>query len=307
LLKEMHEHCLLWNRRHEIVFASIKYELIHFVKNIAKFDMQTSIKMCDVVKQSTNQIKMLKVQIDSKLKWRAYLRNIQKKMTTQSLTFSRLTAFTWEACFARIKLIYTMIIRSIIIYDSIIWYASHERSNSVVATTKKFDKFQQQSLRVISDSFKAISMQILETKTHVQSIQLHMTRLQMSFKQRMKIHKHDTLIRDFCEQIKHRLFETRERRRWKAHETSAERKIKWTLKMCIKLFEKKKAFHLTKLSSSSFWQNENSCDARIKREIDAKSARRWWRTLRLRKWNCTKTWQNWKILSSCIWKRNESN
>jgi hypothetical protein len=36
LLKKMHEHCLLWNRRHEIVFASIKYELIHLTKNIAK-------------------------------------------------------------------------------------------------------------------------------------------------------------------------------------------------------------------------------------------------------------------------------
>ncbi len=50
LLKKMHEHCLLWNRRHEIVFASIKYELIHLTKNIAKFDMQTSIKICDVLK-----------------------------------------------------------------------------------------------------------------------------------------------------------------------------------------------------------------------------------------------------------------
>ncbi len=49
-------------------------------------------------------------------------------MTTQSLTFSRLTAFTWNACFSRVKLIYTAIFRSIIIYDSITWHASHERS-----------------------------------------------------------------------------------------------------------------------------------------------------------------------------------
>jgi predicted RNA binding protein with dsRBD fold (UPF0201 family) len=50
LLKKMHEHCLLWNHRHEIVFALIKYKLIHLTRNIAKFDMQTSIKICDVVK-----------------------------------------------------------------------------------------------------------------------------------------------------------------------------------------------------------------------------------------------------------------
>ncbi len=120
LLKEIHEHCLLWSRRHEFIFASIKYELIHFVKNIAKFDIQTSIKICDVVKQSTSQIRVLKVQIDSKLKWKTHLWDIQKKMTTQSLIFSRLTAFIWETCFARIRLIYTTIIRLIIIYDSTI-------------------------------------------------------------------------------------------------------------------------------------------------------------------------------------------
>jgi hypothetical protein len=61
LLKKIHEHCLLWNRRHEIVFASIKYELIYLTRNIAKFDMQTSIKICDVVKQSFNHVRVLSV------------------------------------------------------------------------------------------------------------------------------------------------------------------------------------------------------------------------------------------------------
>ncbi len=96
LLKKMHEHRLLWSRRHEIVFSSIKYELIHFVKNIAKFDMQTSIEICDVVKQLASQILMLKVQIDNKLKRKTHLRNIQEKMTTQLLIFSQLIAFIWK-------------------------------------------------------------------------------------------------------------------------------------------------------------------------------------------------------------------
>ncbi len=40
-----------------------------------------------------------------------------------------------------------------------------------------------------------------------------MTRLQIFFKQDMKKHKHDVLIKSFCRQIKHHLFETRRRRR----------------------------------------------------------------------------------------------
>jgi tubulin alpha len=235
LLEKMHEHCLLWSRRHEAAFASTKYELIHLTRNITKFDMQTTIKICDVVKQLFNHVRVLRMQIDNKLKWNAHLRSVQKKMITQTLTLSRLIAFTWRTCFSRVRLIYTTVIRSTIIYDSIIWHASHERSNSVVVTTKKLVKLQQQSLRLICDNFKTVSMQILEAETHVQLIQLHMIRLQMFFRQRMKKHRHDELIESFCRQIKHRLSETRERRRRKARKTSIERKIRWTQVMHAKL------------------------------------------------------------------------
>jgi hypothetical protein len=120
LLKKMHEYCLLWNHRHEIVFALIKYKLIHLTRNIAKFDMQTSIKICNVIKQSFNHVRVLYMQIDNKLKWNAYFRSVQKKIFTQILIFSRLIAFTWKAYFSKIKLIYSTIIWSIIIYDFII-------------------------------------------------------------------------------------------------------------------------------------------------------------------------------------------
>ncbi len=50
ILKKMHAHCETWTRRHEIVFASIKYELIHLTRNSRKFDMQTFVRICDVVK-----------------------------------------------------------------------------------------------------------------------------------------------------------------------------------------------------------------------------------------------------------------
>jgi hypothetical protein len=158
-----------------------------------------------------------------------------KTIITQTLIFSRLIAFTWKAWFSKIKLIYMRIIRSIIIYDFIIWHTSQKRSNNVVVATTKLMKLQQQNLRLINDNFKTISMQIFKTKTHLQFIQLHMTRLQIFFKQRMKKHKHDVLIKNFCWQIKHRLFETRRCRRRKTKKTSIARKIKWTQAMHVKL------------------------------------------------------------------------
>jgi hypothetical protein len=166
----MHAHCETWARRHEIVFASIKYEFIHLTKNSKKFDMQTIVRICDVVKQSFSQIRVLRMQIDIKLKWRTHVQSIQKKMIIQTLTLSRFIVFTWRAYFVKTRLIYKTIIRFAVIYALIFWHASHDRSNNVVDTTTKFIKMQQQCLKMINDNFKTMSTQILEIEIFVKFI-----------------------------------------------------------------------------------------------------------------------------------------
>ncbi len=202
--------------------------------------MQTIVRICDVVKQSFNQIRVLKVQIDIKLKWKAHVKSIQKKMITQTLTLSRLIVFIWRTCFVKTRLIYKTIIKFAVIYASIIWHALHDRSNSVVDTTTKLIKMQQQCLKIISDNFKTMSTQILEIEIYVKLIQLHLTHLQIKFRQRMKKKQHDAFIFNFCNRIKNRLTTQRDRRRRRAVETSNERKQKWSTKLTKKMRKKNK-------------------------------------------------------------------
>jgi hypothetical protein len=44
-LKHLHQKCETWNRRHEIVFASIKYEFVHLTWNHKKFNMQIELRI----------------------------------------------------------------------------------------------------------------------------------------------------------------------------------------------------------------------------------------------------------------------
>ncbi len=67
-LKKLHVVCEQWNRRHETFFAPIKYDLIHLTKNQKKFDMTTTFRIKNVMKSSFNFVKMLKMQINNKLK-----------------------------------------------------------------------------------------------------------------------------------------------------------------------------------------------------------------------------------------------
>jgi hypothetical protein len=117
-LKQTHEECELWTRRHDVRFASIKYELIHLTQNHRRFNMTAFININNVIKKSTISIRMLRIQINIKLKWKSHVRKIQKKMTTQMFALSQLIAFTWEACFKKTRHVYIIVVRSIITYES---------------------------------------------------------------------------------------------------------------------------------------------------------------------------------------------
>jgi hypothetical protein len=97
-------------------------------------------------------------------------------------------------------------------------------------------------------------MQILETETHVQLIQLHMTRLQIFFRQRMKKHRHDVLIEIFVDRLnivysKREDVVAEEQRKRSLRERSDERK------QCTSSYlqtRKRTSFSRTELSSSFF-------------------------------------------------------
>ncbi len=92
-LERMHKFCERWAIRHEFVFVSIKYELIHFIKNSKKFDMTITIKIDSNTIQSRIDIRVFDVQIDTRLKWNSHVRKIQEKMTKQIMIFTKLSIF----------------------------------------------------------------------------------------------------------------------------------------------------------------------------------------------------------------------
>jgi hypothetical protein len=51
-LKHFHKECETWNRRHEIVFASTKYEFVHLARNHKKFNMQVELRIEEIKNRS---------------------------------------------------------------------------------------------------------------------------------------------------------------------------------------------------------------------------------------------------------------
>jgi hypothetical protein len=104
-------------------------------------------------------------------------------------------------------------------------------------------------LRIVFEDFKIISLKILEKKTHVQVIQLHLTHLQTTIRKRMNKHEHRTLIESFCNKTKNKVANFRARKRQQNVLTSKARKQRWQEKLIEKLTSKSKTNKTTRLKT----------------------------------------------------------
>jgi hypothetical protein len=151
-------------------------------------------------------------------------------MITQMLALIKLTIFIWKACFKKIKHVYNVVVRVVITYDNNTWHASHDRSNTILFLTNKFINLQKQNLRTINETFRVTSKKILNVETQMQLIELYLTYLQTKIKMRLHEDSHNVLINKHCDNIKHKLIQTRKRKRSQVDITSKERKRVWFAK-----------------------------------------------------------------------------
>jgi hypothetical protein len=168
--EKMHKFCEQWAIRHEFVFVSIKYELIHFIKNSKKFDMMITIKIDSNTIQSRIDIRVLDVQIDTRLKWDSHVRKIQEKMTKQIMILTKLSIFIWRTIFRKTRVLYIFVVRSIFTYDVFVWHMLKDKKSRMI---NKFAIIQNRCLQSIFESFRVISISILKIETHVVFIDLH--------------------------------------------------------------------------------------------------------------------------------------
>jgi hypothetical protein len=149
-LKRVHRLCEKWTARHKFVFALIKYELIHFTRNSKKFNMIVIFNIINNIIESKTNIRVLELQIDTKLKWDSHVRKIQKKMIKQSMTLIKISVLIWEIIFSKSRVVYIFVIRSIMIYVSSIWHIIKKKRTNI---NEKLTMLQNKCLRIVIDIF----------------------------------------------------------------------------------------------------------------------------------------------------------
>ena len=189
-LKKLHEVFTTWFRRHEAIFSSTKYELIHLNRSSKKFNMQTTINLEEMQLISKTNIRILRLQINTKLKWESHVKKLQNKMTNQTLTLTKLIAFTWKVTFNKIRHIYKTMIRSRITYESMIWHEFKKTKLISQKTINALAIIQNNCLRRIFEIYKTTLIAKLKIKIHISFIDIHLNELQKKIRIRLQNSKH---------------------------------------------------------------------------------------------------------------------
>src|SRR6187402_1977695 len=210
ILEAGHSRCLEWAKRHGMKFAPAKYELIHFAKS-RQFNLKASIRLNGNEKQPSPDVRILGVWLDTKLRWSAHFREVQKKASAQTGALTRITASTWGASFIRARQVYSAVIRPALAYGAGVWHTPGKDAARGLAA--KLQPIQNKCLRVVAGAYKATPIRALETETHTPPLDLYLDGRLAAFRERLASSKVGQSIQEACKAIQRRLRNKKDRRR----------------------------------------------------------------------------------------------
>ncbi len=79
-LRKVYEICLQWAGTYGATFAPKKYELIYLIRSPGKFNIRASVDLGSATAKLKANIRILGLQIDGKLRWGPYIKEVKAKI-----------------------------------------------------------------------------------------------------------------------------------------------------------------------------------------------------------------------------------
>ena len=112
--------CQEWAKTRGMQFAPEKSELMHLTR--AHVAPAMSLRLDDALIRPVTEARFLGVWLDRKLRWKAHLKAIRRKFSTQKYALTKLTASAWGCSLRRAREIYTSVIHSALAYRAGVWH-----------------------------------------------------------------------------------------------------------------------------------------------------------------------------------------
>ncbi len=211
VLNEIYDRCKQWSKMHDIKFLITKHELIHFTRTFKWFNMKVDVKLMKHQINLTSDIKVLRVQLNFKLKWVIYMYHVEAKLVIKQKIMQTIIKSTWSSSMTTSKQIYFAMTCFLLSHEFIIWYTSQEMKDHQKSLNVKLKSMQERAL------WQIINMTLID---------IHLQKLIQRSIINMNFWKSDEVIKMIMHWICNNLIFKRDRKS-KLCKTSLQLKRKW--------------------------------------------------------------------------------
>ena len=97
VFNEIYDRCKQWSKTHDIKFLMTKHKLIHFMKISKWFNMKVDVKLTRHQIDLKSDIRVLKVQLNFKLKWVTHMHYVEAKLVIKQKIMQTIIESTWDS------------------------------------------------------------------------------------------------------------------------------------------------------------------------------------------------------------------
>ncbi len=174
VLNEIYDRCEQWSKMHDIKFSKTKHELIYFTRTFKWFNMNESLKLIKHQIDSKSDIRVLRIQLNFKLKWVIHIYHVEAKLMIKQKIMQIIIEFTWNSSMITRKQIYFAMIYSLLSHKIVVWYTSQKMKNHWKDLNVKLKSVQERILWQIINVYHVILMKVLQVEINTALIDIHL-------------------------------------------------------------------------------------------------------------------------------------
>jgi len=166
--------------------------------------MEATLNIDEIRLPTKTSIRVLGIQIDSKLKWSSHIQALKRQYESKLLAFGEISRSTWGAGFQKARIIYTSVLRPTISYGVSIWYSPGAKKGTSTTKTinKTLETMQNRGLRQVTGAYKAVGGAILEKEADIPPIAQYLETRMAKELIRTYTSPASQFIRSQCEKIR---------------------------------------------------------------------------------------------------------
>ena len=182
ILEKAYRKCARQAAIYSATFAPAKYNLVHLTRKPKKVNLIATVRLGTVSIQLDLVIRVLGLQVDTKIRQGLYLVKMKAKIVNQKRALACISASIQGVTLQKVREVYRAVITLILIFAALIQYILKNLKGASEKHVDKLTVIQNNCLRIVLGAYRVTPVQVLEAEADIFSIRIQLDKALLGLK-----------------------------------------------------------------------------------------------------------------------------